>query len=287
MGRVTVESQGTPGGSGGALEQWRDQLAAHAIPEEILTAAPESPYGFSTELFRSRAEEAVAAPPTPSTLRALEALPEGGTVLDVGCGGGAASLPLAPPATTLVGVDESAHMLEAFAEAVRAREVTAGTVGGTWPAVAMSAPAADVVVCHHVFYNVQDLAPFVRELTSHARNRVVVELSALHPIGWMAPLWKRFHGIGWPDGPGADDAVRALEQLGITPGRQNRAVEAPRGGFADRADAIALVRRRLCLPSSRDTNVADALGDRLHEHDGLWSAGPASTTLVTLWWDTA
>ena len=44
---------------------------------------------------------------TPSHRVAHEALPSGGTLLDVGCGGGAASLPLAPPAALLVGLDQS------------------------------------------------------------------------------------------------------------------------------------------------------------------------------------
>jgi hypothetical protein len=29
----------------------------------------------------------------------------------------------------------------------------------------------------------------------------------------------------------------------------------------------------------------EALGARLVEHDGLWSAGPNEQPIVTLWWD--
>jgi hypothetical protein len=58
-------------------------------------------------------------------------------------------------------------------------------------------------------------------------------------------------------------------------------------GFERREDAIGLVRRRLCLPAGRDDEIADALGTRLSEHDGLWSAGPYEQQVVTLWWDTA
>ena len=64
-------------------------------------------------------------------------------------------------------------MLDVFALEAAARGVQCTTVLGDWPAVSAPTPACDVVVCHHVFYNVQDLAPFVTELSAHARRRVV------------------------------------------------------------------------------------------------------------------
>ena len=79
-------------------ERWSEALAGWAIPEEILAVAPESPWGFPTEVFVTAAREALVAPPTPTHRRALEALPLGGVVLDVGAGAGAASLPLTPRA---------------------------------------------------------------------------------------------------------------------------------------------------------------------------------------------
>lgn len=273
-----------------ATERWGEQLRAWAIPEEILAAAPESPYGFPTEPFRSRAESAMDGLPTPTTARALEALPEGGTVLDVGVGAGSTSMPLAARASMITGVDGSEDMLAAFREVAEARGVSVRTVLGRWPDVAEGVERADVAVCGHVFYNVQDLPPFVRALTGHARGRVVMELTATHPLAWMNDLWTRFHGLERPSGPTADDAEEVLRELGLEPGREDRVVEAraqPSSGFERRADAVALVRRRLCLDDGRDEDVARALGDRLADRDGLWSAGPERQTLVTMWWDGA
>ncbi|MFM7718606.1 MAG: class I SAM-dependent methyltransferase [Actinomycetota bacterium] len=264
--------------------RWAEQLAAWAIPPAILAVAPESPYGFPTEVFRSRARRS-DADGGPSSARALEALAGGGVVLDVGAGGGAASLPLAPPATRIVAVDPSADLLAAFAAEAASRGVPAATVEGPWPAVADMTEPADVVVCHHVVYNVADLAPFVRALDDHARRRVVVELTDEHPLAWMRDLWLVFHGIERPAGPTAEDAREAIASLGIDVRREDRIRPDPTGGFAARADAIALVRRRLCLPAELDDDVEERLGDRLAETGGLWSAGPRDQVVSTLWWD--
>jgi len=269
-----------------AVAWWRAQLESWAIPPAILAAAPESPYGFPAELFQTRgAPDAGRTAPTPTTLRALERLPEGGRVLDVGSGGGATSLPLAGRAGVLIGVDAQEDMLEGFLANARAAGVSAEAVHGGWPDVAGTIPPVDVALAGHVLYNVADLEPFVRATAGVARNRVVFELTERHPLSWMSDLWVRFHGLERPSGPTCDDAVDAIGETGFDP--QIERWEAPPrgGGFARRADALALVRRRLCLPASEDEALAVALGPRLAEHDGLWSAGPNDQALATIWFD--
>jgi SAM-dependent methyltransferase len=268
-----------------ALQRWRRDIALWGVPEEILAKAPESPWGFPVDLFRVRSERAADAPRTVSTLRAREALAPGGTVLDVGVGGGAASLPLGDLAGLIVGVDTSPEMLATFRVAARARGIATKERVGAWPDVAPDTPAADVVVCHHVLYNGIDLEPFVPALDSHARRRVVIEMTAAHPLAWMADLWKRFHGLERPSRPTVDDALECLVELGLDAHRDDRLAEREGSGFERKEDAIALVRRRLCLTADRDAEIADAVGERLVEHDGLWSTGPAEERLVTLWWD--
>src|SRR3954451_18694865 len=188
---------------GEAAQRWRDELEAWAIPDEILAAAPEPPWGFPVELFRAEAEQV----DTPSRDIALEALPDGGSVLDVGCGGGAASLALVPPAARVVGVDSTPPMLEEYGAAAERRAVAHAEVEGAWPDVSPAVGRVDVVVCHHVFYNVADLAPFATALTAAANRRVVVEMTATHPLTASAALWRHFHGIERPAGPSADLAV--------------------------------------------------------------------------------
>jgi len=253
-----------------AAERWAEQLAAWAVPEEILAAAPESPWGFPPGLFAAVDD----GPPTPSWRRALEALGSGGTVLDVGVGAGAASLPLAPLATEIVGVDESPKMLDAFAAAAEERGVRHQEILGRWPDVADSAPEADVVVCHHVFYNVPDLDQFALALDAHAGRQVVVELTAVHPQVSLAHLWLRFHGLERPTGPAVEDAVAVLAEAGID-AQVERFERAPSWATRHPSERVAFVRRRLCLPPEREPEVDEVLGN----------AELAPRAAATLWWD--
>jgi len=270
-----------------ASERWGLALASWAIPDEILSRAPESPWTFPPELFRSRAERATTGQPSPTTVRAAEALPPGGTVLDVGVGAGAASVPLWGRASRVTGVDSAEAMLEEFRRAAAAAGVEAVAALGRWPDVAAEVVAADVVVCAHVLYNVQELEPFVRALHEHARRRVVIEITSTHPLAWMSDLWLRFHDLQRPTEPTADVAEEALREWGFDVEREDVTTPPRGGGFERREDAVGLIRRRLCLTPDRDDEVAEALGDRLAKHEGLWSAGPERQRLVTLWWDTA
>jgi SAM-dependent methyltransferase len=271
------------GQEAGALARWREQLEDWAIPEEILAAAPESPWGCPVGLFWSRARRAGSRPVTPSNLEAARFLPAGGTVLDVGAGGGAASLPLAGVAGQLVAVDESPAMVAAFLAAADAAGVAAEGVEGRWPEVAGRVAPADVVVCHHVLYNVADLAPFADALTGHARRRVVAELTDRHPLAGLGPLWRRFHGLERPTGPGADEAMAALEALGLRVARQDWESQ-DRFGFDDLDELVAFTRRRLCLPAARDPEVAAALLDEgTRQVDGVWVSGQPRRVTTLSW----
>ncbi|RJL30955.1 class I SAM-dependent methyltransferase [Bailinhaonella thermotolerans] len=254
--------------------RWREDLGRWGIPEEILAQAAESPWRHSPGRFARRAEKALARRGGPTHDRAREALPEGGTVLDVGAGAGAASLPLAPG--LLIAVDTSAEMLAELTRKAAPLGVRVETVEGRWPDVAGETGAADVVVCAHVVYNVPDLPEFFAALSARARRRVVVELTPRHPMSWLNPLWKHFHDLERPVSPTAEDAAAIARALGHAV-RVETAERAPDPGetLDDRAAQAA---RRLCLPPERAPEVA-----RVVEALGMWPEPPSGT--VTLWWD--
>jgi hypothetical protein len=254
-----------------AAQRWSDQLAAWAIPRAILDVAPESPWGFPPAMF---APNPRPAGDSASTKRALEALGGGGTVLDVGVGAGAGSLPLSQSATHITGVDESPSMLDAFGRAADAAGVGHDSIVGRWPDISGSAPDADVVTCFHVFYNAPDLGEFVRALGRHAGRRVVTELTSVHPQTTLSGLWKHFWNLERPSGPSADDALAVLREASIDARLERFERVRPYG--RKRSDVVAFVRRRLCLTPDRDPEIDDMLADE---------PVLSPPEVATIWWD--
>ncbi|HUB69933.1 MAG TPA: class I SAM-dependent methyltransferase [Acidimicrobiales bacterium] len=241
-------------------EKWAEALGEWALPDWVLSCAPEAPWGFSVSTFVDAARVALTGPPTPTHRRVSEALADGGTLIDVGCGGGAASLPVAPPAGRVVAVDEDPRMLEAMEQLAAGRpHFELELVQGRWPDVAGAAGSADVVVCANVAYNVADLGPFLQALTGCAKRRVVLELTAVHPQTALAPLWRHFWDLPRPAGPTAEDAIAVVrESLGLVPKAEQW--ERPLAFMLDKtAEQVANTRRRLCLTPDRDEEIEEQL----------------------------
>ena len=259
----------------GLLAQWRDALASWAIPDDILAQADEKPWIHPVSMFTVDDE----SPDSPSHRAAREALPAEGSVLDVGSGGGRASMALIPPAGMVVAVDHQQGMLDAFADAAARRGVRHREHLGDWPAVADEVAECDVVVCHHVVYNVADIEPFLVALDRHARRRVVLELPVRHPLSSMNPLWKRFWNLDRPTEPTAHDLVAIAHALGFDAHVEiwpddtwGRRVDMPQ------EERVRFARIRLCLSQERDAEVAAAL---IQEADNV------PREVATVWWDVA
>ncbi len=260
----------TPVGSDPA-GQWAQELAQWAVPAEILAAAPRRAHVFLPEMF---------AAPLPGGVRsrsselACEALADGGSVLDVGCGGGAAGFAVAPPATSLMGTDRQPDMLQLFERTAAERGIPARTVLGSWPEVSDQVPRADVVVCHHVLYNAPDIVGFAAALHEHAERRVVLEITERHPQVTRAPLWRHFWDLDRPSGPTAAIAAQALRSAGF-PVQLESSTPTARDDTRAAGVEAAFWCRQLCLPPEREPEVAALLPEL-----------PFPANRVTLWWDT-
>jgi SAM-dependent methyltransferase len=245
--------------------RWAEQLERWAIPEEILAQAPVSPWQHDTATF---AVDDTLDRNTPAAEIARAVLPaSGGSVLDVGCGGGRAAVSLVPPAERLIGVDQSPAMLAEFTRAAAAAGAASMTIDGRWPDVAGLTPVADVVVCHHVAYNVADIEPFLLALTAHARLAVVLVLPPGHPLSAWNDAWRHFWGLERPNGPTAGDLADVLAGLGLDAERWDVPRPPLAAAAADAASRIGSARRRLCLSEDRD----DELAAYLDAHEPQWS----------------
>ena len=265
---------GTATGNETAAERWARELGEWAIPQAILDQAPSGPFTLSPNRFAPPPPRQPGDPVSLATARALEALPDGGSVLDVGCGGGTASLALAPPAALLIGTDRQANMIERFLATAAERGIDAVGQVGTWPEAAALVPEADVVVSRNVLYNAPAVTGFVLALTAKARRRVVVEITDHHPQRVRAPLWRHFWNLDRPTGPTATVAAAAIAEAGL-PVVMEEASPDDAAPPPSRADA-AFWCRQLCLPPEREPEVAEL----------MTTLGGCSRP-VCLWWDTA
>jgi SAM-dependent methyltransferase len=256
-----------------AARRWAEQLERWAIPDEIVAQAPVSPWQHDTAMFvvddtldRNAAAAEIARSVLPAT---------GGVVLDVGCGGGRAAMSLVPPAERVIGVDENPAMLAEFVHAAARVGARSMTVEGRWPDVASGTPNGDVVVCHHVAYNVADIEPFLLALTEHARLAVVLVLPPRHPLSGWNDAWRHFWGLERPTGPTADDLAEVLAGLGLDAERWDVPRPPLARATADIGSRVASARRRLCLSEDRD----DELAAYLDAHEPTWS----DTNVVFRW----
>jgi hypothetical protein len=234
-------------------DRWRELLRRSAVPQEIVDASPEPDATLEPERFRWKPEEDARQPVRPSRRRALEALPEGGTVLDVGVGGGASSLGLVPKPGLIVGVDPLPGMLESFQASAAEAGVACRAVLGPWPEAAAEVEPADVAVCHHAIYRVEELEDFLAAMTAKARNRVVVEVSDRSPLAALDPLWKALYGIERPVWSVADEAEAALLAMGVAVEREDMTLP-PRAPEVT-PEFVAFCRRRLYAGPERDAEI--------------------------------
>jgi ubiquinone/menaquinone biosynthesis C-methylase UbiE len=274
-----------PGQLSALLADWRDQLAAWAIPEHITAAVTESPWALPAQIFARRADQLTAKPVGASFARAWAALDPPGSVLDIGSGAGAASLPLAARSTELTAVDSSQRMLDLLGARAGARSLPVRSVNGTWPRVAMDEqlPPSDVVTCHHVLYNVPDLQPFLVAMTEHARRLVVVEITLTHPLTSLNELWYQFHGLRRPTVPTAADVLKILAAMGVAcDSKQWRRPDGP--DYPSMDELAEVTRRRLCLPPDRAGEVEAALVAAGVNPDRPADLGSSGREVLTIWW---
>lgn len=265
-----------------AAESWRQQLEDWKIPDALLAAVEESPYGWSKKLWKRRAARAVELDRSSPTLDVVRDLAGGGSVLDVGAGTGRASLPLIRDGFRVTMVEPNQAMLEGLADLKG--DVEFEVVVGRWPAVARDVKPHAVSLSAHVVYDVAELAPFLAALDQAATKGVVLEMTPTHPWVNLGPLYRELHGLDRPLGPTVDDLVAVVrEELELEP-EVNRWSRPTDVVFDTAEEAIEFTARRLVLPRDRWPELEERLLPRLAGRAGHWQIEPTERELCTVWW---
>ncbi len=270
-----------------AARRWAEQLDAWAIPDHLLAAVDESPYGWSQTLWKRRSERSrTEDEESVTTAIARRLLTPAGALIDVGAGRGRASLPLAAEGHPLVAVERNPDMVAGLREDAARLGVNVAIVEMAWPEAAEELDRVSVVISAHVVYDVPDIGPFLTAMHRVATSGVVLEITPAHPWSGMAPYYRALHDIDRPSGPTAADLVEVIEEVvGVVPQVEWWA----RSGqmwFSDWDEIIDYYGRRLVLPLERRHEVRPLLEPDVREINGRLFVGDPVRRLATIWWQT-
>ena len=269
-----------------AREAWRAHLESWALPDRLLEAAPESPYGWPAHLFeRMRAIAAAEGRDSPTVALVDDILGEGGSVLDVGAGAGRLSVPLALLGHRVTAVERDEGMAAALGAAADREQVDVTRIVGSWPQVAGNAHTHDVALSAHVVYDVGAIGPFIEAMHETARRAVVIEMTPRHPWSGLSSYYRALHGLDRPSRPTVDDFVAVVEEvIGVTPERRWW-IEPPGLRFEDLQELLSFYRRRLLVPPERSLEAAALLEPDVDELDGGWLIlGDPEREVAVVWW---
>ena len=265
-----------------AIEDWRSDLDSWAIPEHLIAAAEESPYGWPADLVE-RLRSISSGGVTPTAVSVLQALGDDGTLLDVGAGTGRVSLPIAAHGFELTAVEPDERMADALEADAGRRDVPVRLIRDRWPEAAAGAGAHDVVLSANVVYDVADIGPFVAALHHWARRAVVIECGTAHPWARLSRYFTALHGIGQPSGPAVENLADVIiEATGVEPEIEKWARPSMR--FADMQELLAFHQRRLVVPPARVADLADLLAPDVIESGGWLTLGDPIRVACTVHW---
>jgi SAM-dependent methyltransferase len=190
--------------------------------------------------------------------------------LDIGAGGGRLALPLALDAEKVIAVEPSPSMCRVLREAAAEFNVpNVDVIEAGW--LDAQVERADVAICAHVLYVIQDIEAFVRKLEEHA-GQVLVIMFQGPPQSQVYPLWERVHGVPRLPLPSLPEFLEVLEQLGAKPNVEVVHTERNRGFESLETASEQIARRLYVMPESPEMERLEALlPDVLEEDDGYFT----------------
>ena len=250
-----------------AVETWGEMVRVeHEQSDRMRGARP-------TDHWRQYAHQFKADPHRTDDVlveRLRAHLQPGDSLLDVGAGGGRLALPLALTCRSVTAVEPSPSMCAVLRETAGEAGIEVEVVESGWAEATVD--PADVVLCSHVVYVVQDIEPFVRKLNQHARRLVLMVVFRSSPQSQLYGLWEQVHGEPRNPLPTLPQFQPVLDELGITCRIEELPGDRP-FGFASEEEAREIIAQRLYVApgSQAEARLAGALDEALQEEeDGVW-----------------
>ncbi len=234
-----------------AYQAWNEQSAANvAQAQRLRNSQPDDYWAGLVQRFS----------PTESTPEGFEHLVDvigsGGSVLDIGAGGGRFSVPLSSRVGRVVAVDGS----EAMTAALRAQAVAIPNLevlpAMTWPPPAdAELPQVDVAFNSHVIYFVEDIQTFLDAMERVATQRCVVIAGERSGGAPPRDAFEAVHGEPLAEAPACNELMTVLAARGT----DFEVTRAPIESRRLAGDPSQLLRRRCCVTedSEQDARLLD------------------------------
>ncbi len=267
-----------------AIETWGEMVRVeHAQSDRRRGVRPTDTWNQFAAQFK--------ADPHRTDDRTVEALRSrllpGETLLDIGAGGGRLALPLALTCSAVTAVEPSPSMCAVLRETAEEYNIdNVSIVESGW--LDADVEPADVALCSHVVYVIEDVGAFVRKMDSHARRLVMAVVFESSPLSQVYGLWERVHGERRHALPSLPHFLPVLEELGIQPEVTELDTQPPRT-FDSAEEAREAVARWLFVTPGTDAmdRLDHVLQDALREVNGAWQiegAQPSIPNIVS--WET-
>ena len=251
-----------------ATERWKEMVRAeHAQSDSMRKDEPPAD-SWSNFAQQFRADPRRSDDVLVDHLRRVIA--PGQVVLDGGAGGGRLALPLALDAKKVVAVEPSPSMCQVLREASEEFDVpNVDVVEADW--LDAEVDRADVAICAHVLYVIQEIEAFVRKLEDHAA-RVMVVLFQAPPQSQIYPLWEPVHGVPRLPLPSLLEFLEVLEQLEVEPDVEVVHAERNRGFDSLKSAKEQIARRLYVMPETPEMTRLEALLPQvLEEKEGQFT----------------
>lgn len=173
-----------------AIETWGEMVRVeHAQSDRMRGVRPTDTWNQFAAQFK--------ADPHRTDDRTVEALRShlvpGETLLDIGAGGGRLALPLALTCRSVTAVEPSPSMCAVLRETASEYNIeNVSIVESGW--LDADVEPADVALCSHVVYVIEDIGAFVRKMDRHARRLVMAVVFQASPLSQVYGLWEQVHG---------------------------------------------------------------------------------------------